>query len=134
LASAKAKADHSAVSPGRKSNTAETTGRRGAKAGARSPAIEAVRLLGRWQRLSSGHVMLASGCSCGTDAGALPVKAFERDILDFLYARHGVQPFAALAELLIAIARERDDAAASRHLALLEDLERSIESFDELHR
>ena len=125
------------MSKGRKSNTRETAGgraRRGATAGALSPAVEAVRLLGRWQRLSSGHVMLASGCSCGTDAGALPVKIFERDILDFLYARHGEQPFATLADLLNAMARQRDDAAANKRLALLEDLERSIDSFDELHR
>ncbi len=124
------------MSPGRKSSTNKTARgqARRAKAGVLSPAIEAVRLLGSWQRLSSGHVMLASGCSCGTDAGALPVKAFERDILDFLYTRHGEQPYTALAELLTAMARQQEDAAAIRQLALLEDLERSIASFDELHR
>jgi len=121
------------VRPGRKENARETAGR-GGKPGADSSAIEAIRLLGKWQRLSSGHVMLASGCSCGTDAGALPVKSFERDILDFLYARHGEQPFQTLSDMLIAMARERDEAGASARLALLGDLERSIESFAELHR
>ena len=78
--------------------------------------------------------MLASGCSCGTDAGALPVTSFERDILDFLYAKHGEQPFETLSELLTSMARERDESLASARLALLADLERSIESFSDLHR
>jgi hypothetical protein len=126
--------------PGRKTNSADTVAsraRRGAEKRGLSPvsaAVEAVRLLGKWQRLSSGHVMLSSGCSCGTDAGALPVQSFERDILDFLYARHGEQNFETLSALLIATARQPDEAAEGRRLALLADLERSIDSFDELHR
>ena len=54
--------------------------------------------------------------------------------IKYYSSEHGEQPFAALAELLTAMARQRDDAAAGKHLALLEDLERSIESFDDLHR
>lgn len=120
--------------PSRKEYASETAVRRGVKAGAVAPAIQAIRLLGKWQRLSSGHVMLAAGCFCGTDAGALPVKSFEGDILSFLYARHGEQPYTTLSEMLIAMARERDEAGAGVQLALLGDLERSIESFSELHK
>jgi hypothetical protein len=121
----------------RKKNARETAGKpagRGGKADATSPAIEAIRLLGKWQQLASGHVVLASGCSCGTDVGALPVRSFERDILDYLYARHGDQSFGTIAEMLSSMARRRDEASANRQLALLADLERSILSFGELHR
>jgi hypothetical protein len=127
------------VRPGRKKSALETAGkpadrRRGEKSDATFPAIEAIRLLGKWQQLASGHVVIASGCSCGTDVGALPVKGFERDILDYLYAQHGDRPFGTIAEMLISMAKQRDEAGANRQLALLGDLERSIESFAELHR
>lgn len=125
--------------PGPKKNARETTGGRAGRSrreatAATSPAVEAIRLLGRWNQLASGHVVLAYGCSCGTDVGALPVKSFERDILDYLCSRHGDQPFGTISEMLISIARQRDEALADGQLALLADLERSIQSFDELHR
>ena len=103
-------------------------------AAATSPAVEAIRLLGKWQKLASGHVVLAYGCSCGTDVGALPVKGFERDILDYLYARYGDKSFGTIAEMLSSMAKQGDEGSADQPMALLRDLERSIESFSELHR
>ena len=127
--------------PGRKTNARETAGRpagrgrtRGEKTAATSPAIEAIRLLGKWQQLASGHVMLASGCSCGTDIGALPVRSFERDILDYLYAKHGDKPFETISEMLISMAKQRDESSTNLQMALLADLECSIQSFGELHK
>lgn len=63
----------------------------------------------------------------------MPVKSFERDILDYLYARHGERPSATISEMLTAIAKQRDDAGVDRERALLADLTRSIESFGGLH-
>lgn len=107
---------------------------RGEKSAEISPAVEAIRLLGKWRQLASGHVMLASGCSCGTDVGALPVKSFERDILDYLYAKHGDKPFGTISEMLISMAKQGDEASTSGQLALLADLERRAQSFGELHK
>lgn len=103
------------------------------RTGRKSAAVEALRLLGQWNRIASGHVQLASGCSCGTGVGALPVKSFEQDILDFLYAKHGERPSGTISEMLTSIAKQQDDAGADRELALLADLTRSIESFGGLH-
>jgi hypothetical protein len=103
------------------------------RAGRKSAALEAIRLLGQWNRIALGHVQLASGCSCGTGVGALPVKSFERDILDYLYARHGERPSATISEMLTSIAKQQDLGSIDRNLALLADLTRSIESFGGLH-
>jgi hypothetical protein len=112
-------------------------------------AVHALFLLGRWTRLAQGHLALASGCSCGVGFGAVRVQDFEQDILDYLHAKHGAESrvdallrerggyrrgeAGSIAELLRAFAKDgaiREDIQA----ALLADIERSIESFGELHR
>ena len=80
-------------------------------------------LLGRWQRVSSGHVVFAAGCSCGAASASVKVQDYEQDILAFLRARHGVRA-GTLVELL----------KAGAGAAVLADLERSIDSFESLHR
>ena len=99
---------------------------------AKQPRIEALRLLGKWQQLAAGHVLLAAGCSCGVAATSVAIRDYERDILDFLRARHVAAAAAAegIAPLLSAIARQGEKA----HLGLLADLERSFDSFESLHR
>jgi hypothetical protein len=89
---------------------------------------EAVRLLGRWQRVSGGHVVFAAGCSCGAAATSVRVQDYEQDILAFLRAKRGVTA-ASIAGLLTGIARQ----GAPRDLPILEDLARSIDSFESLH-
>ena len=128
----------------------------GATAGAsdRNPAIEATRLLGKWTRAARGHVSLGARCSCGfaPSAGNVQLQDFEIQILDYLFARHGgsaADPTLAalreragyrageagsITELLRAIATEAPGDAVELRLALLSDLNRSIESFEELHR
>ena len=117
-------------------------------------AIEATRLLGKWLRVAQGHVSFGMGCSCGMSmsTGNVRAQAFEWQILDYLFGKHG-SPAAApvLATLrtrsgyrpgeagsitgfLRAIATEAPDLETELQLALLRDLDRSIESFDELHR
>jgi len=90
-----------------------------------------VRLLGRWQKLAAGHMLLAGGCSCGVAATSVAVGDYERDILDFLRGRHARAAAAdGIAPLLGLLARE----GAKADLALLADLETSLGSFESLHR
>lgn len=94
-----------------------------------------MRLLGRWQRVSTGHVVLGSGCSCGVELTSVRVPDFEQDILSFLRGRHRIdESLASIAALLIAMARQTTSAGALERLALLADLERSLDSFEEVHR
>ena len=96
-----------------------------------SAAVEATRLLGKWTRLAQGHVVFGAGCSCGVGFGNLRLQDFEPQILDYLKTKHGVGGFATIAELLRSIAVRKQE--RGEELALLADLERSLESFEELH-
>ena len=93
---------------------------------AKQPAVTAISLLGKWQRVSAGHMVFAAGCSCGAAATSVRVQDYEQDILAFLRKKHGVQA-ASIAELLKSMAR-------SGARAVLEDLERSLDSFESAHR
>jgi hypothetical protein len=93
-------------------------------------AATALRLLGAWRRIAQGHVALSTGCSCGVGVSNLRVQDFEQDILDFLGGRHGdAYRKASITDLLADIARTKDAKAS----AVLRDLERSIESFEQQH-
>ena len=96
-----------------------------------SAAVEATRLLGKWTRLAQGHVMFGAGCSCGAGFAGLQLRDFEPQILDYLKTKHAVGGFSGVADLLSSIARE---GAGGDRLALLADLARSLDSFEELHR
>jgi hypothetical protein len=97
-----------------------------------SAAVEATRLLGKWTRLAQGHVMFGAGCSCGVGFANLRLADFEPQILDYLKTQHGVAGFAGVADLLRSIATK--GGVRGEQLALLADLERSLDSFEELHR
>ncbi|HZQ74117.1 MAG TPA: hypothetical protein VFB08_14465 [Burkholderiales bacterium] len=102
---------------------------------ARDPRVEAMRLLGKWTTLGQGHVVFGgAGCSCGVAAPGVSVQDLEEQILEYL---RGKYPAAAgpanVAALLRAIAAQPAGVEAES-LALLGDLERTLESFDELHR
>jgi len=85
--------------------------------------------------------MFASGCSCGVGVG-VRLQDFEQQILDYLHAKHGAAAVehtgyregetGSVTVLLRAIATQ--GAGDGGHRALLVDLERSLDSFDELHR
>jgi hypothetical protein len=96
-----------------------------------SAAVEATWLLGKWTKLAQGHVVFGAGCSCGVGFGNLQLKDFEPQILDYLKTKHGITGFAGIADILRSIATKGD--APGRPLDLLADLERSLESFEELH-
>jgi hypothetical protein len=96
-----------------------------------SAAVEATRLLGKWTRLAQGHALFGSGCSCGLGFASLSLRDFEPQILDYLRTKHGIGEFSGVPDLLRSIAKEGD---RTERLAMLADLERSLDSFDELHR
>jgi hypothetical protein len=94
------------------------------------PRVKAIELIGRWTRLAQGHLPLGAGCSCGLPAVSVRFADLERDVLDYLAARHtSARGAKSIAELLRAIATSGDAAGA----ALLADLERSLESFESVH-
>jgi hypothetical protein len=96
-----------------------------------STAVEATRLLGKWTRLAQGHVMFGAGCSCGLGVG-LGLADFEPQILEYLKTKHGIGEFLGVPDLLRSIVKEGE--GKKDQLALLADLSRSLDSFDELHR
>src|SRR5882672_3957707 len=116
---------------------------RAKSAGTLSTALEATRLLGKWTKVAQGHVMFGSGCSCGVGVG-VRLEDFEQQILDYLHAKHGAAAVGqasyeegkagSVTALLRAIATQGAVEQPAGQLALLADLERSIDSFDELHR
>jgi hypothetical protein len=94
------------------------------------PRVKAIELLGRWTRLAQGHLPLGGGCSCGAPAVSVRMTDLERDVLDYLAARHpGARDAGSIANLLRALATS-DGADGS---AVLADLERSLESFESVH-
>jgi hypothetical protein len=94
------------------------------------PRVKAIELLGRWTRLAQGHLPLGGGCSCGAPAVSVRMADLERDVLDYLAARHpGAGGKESIAGLLRAIAAF----AAADSSAVLADLERSLESFESAH-
>ena len=117
--------------------------KRAKPAGTLSTALEATRLLGKWTKLAQGHVMFGSGCSCGVGVG-VRLQDFEQQILDYLHTKHGAAAVeragyregeaGSVTALLRAIATQGAVEQPAGQLALLADLERSIDSFDELHR
>ena len=97
-----------------------------------SAAVEATRLLGKWTKLAQGHVMFGAGCSCGLGFPGLRLADFEPQILDYLGKRHDTGKVTSVPDLLRSIAKEGD--RKGERFALLADLSRSLDSFDELHR
>ena len=97
--------------------------------------LEAVQLLGKWTRLSQGHVVLGSaGCSCGFGGANVRIDDFEQQILDYLRTKYAAAKSDSIAALLRGIASGPAHGDAGQLLSLLADLNRTLESFDELHR
>jgi hypothetical protein len=95
-----------------------------------STALTAVKLLGRWTQLSGRHVPMGAGCSCGPGFASLQLQDFEQQLLDYLRSRHGGIVGTSMVELLRSLSKTE----APEGKALLRDLARSLDSFDELHR
>jgi hypothetical protein len=111
-----------------------------------------MQLLGKWAKLAQGHVLLGATCSCGIGAGNVRIEEFEQQILDYLDTKYSAAGNAAVAGLLRERAAYRrgqsgslsallrsiaTEAAKEKHaewLGLLADLQRTLESFEEVHR
>ncbi len=108
----------------------------------RSPAssrasLRAIQLLGRWTRLSQGHIALGAGCLCGASFGAMQPSDYDQQIVEFLLGRHPAiasLDHSRLDRLLGVIAKGGAGLAPRDCVALLDDLERSLDSFDVAHR
>jgi hypothetical protein len=96
--------------------------------------VTALRLLGRWTAIAQGHVALGTGCTCGVASGSLRVQDFEEQILDYLRTKHGPGRVSEtdVGDLLRALAKPGEMPLATMR-ALLEDLERTIDSFEQQH-
>ena len=118
----------------------------------RNARIEAAQLLGKWTSLAQGHVLMGGNCSCGVGAGSLRIEEFEQQILDYLEGKLAASGNAAvtqalreragyergkdgsLSALLRSITTDPAEAESGQWLAVLDDLARTLQSFEELHR
>ena len=98
-----------------------------------APPVLALRLLGRWTELARRHVPLGAGCACAPGLAGVQLADFESQVLDFLRSRHGLVAASGIAELLSGIAKGESAVAADARGALLADLQRTLDSFDEVH-
>ncbi len=113
--------------------------------------LKALSLLGRWGRVALGHVAFGGGCSCAGGMGPIHMSDMEMHVMDYLAAKYsdnasiqrlliergGYKPNEAgnIGAVLNAIAtRSADTVKPDDQIAMLADLERSIESLDELTR
>jgi len=97
-------------------------------------AVLALRLLGRWTELARRHVPLGAGCACAPGLAGVQLSDFESEVLDFLRSRHGISANSGIAQLLSGIAKGESAVPADARGALLADLQRTLDSFDEVHR
>ncbi len=121
------------------------------RAAAKAPdaPLKAMSLLGRWGRVAQGHVAFGGGCSCGGGMGPVHMSEMEIYVMDYLAAKYSgnaaIQSLLAeragyksnetgsIGEVLKAIATRSVEAVSNEdQLAMLADLERSIESLDEI--
>ena len=126
---------------------------RKAKQAPPSPAIKAMTLLGRWSRMAQGHIAFGGGCNCCGEFGNLQVADMEQHILDYLDTKYRAAKVEGVGELLAQRANYKSGASGSipdllkamsgqadvpltaeQQASLLADLERSIDSLDEMLR
>ena len=113
--------------------------------------LKAMSLLGRWGKVSQGHVAFGGGCSCGGGMGPVHMSEMEMHVMDYLAAKYAgnaaIQALLVgrggykagesgnLGEVLKAMAmRDASEVLLEDQLSMLADLERSIESLDEITR
>jgi hypothetical protein len=107
-------------------------------------AVAALQLLGRWQRVCSGHLSFTNGCACGVGA-TVDLGDLDDLIIDYLRRKFETEP--ALASYIVVHdvpggmksllrARATDSAALSATQTgdLMAAIEASIASIEEQHR
>jgi hypothetical protein len=117
------------------------------------PPVKAMGLLGRWARMAQGHIAFGGGCNCCGEFGNLQVADMEQHILDYLDTKYRASKVEGVARLLEQSAGYKSGASGSipdllkaiasqgalpldaeQQHTLLADLERSIDSLDEMLR
>lgn len=136
--------------PARPRGSAQPSGSaqpRGARAGL---AVAALQLLGRWQRVCSGHLSFTNGCACGVGA-SVDLGDLDDLIIDYLQRKFAAEPALAdciaahdvpggMKSLLRALATAGAAATGSAALSaaqacdLLAAIEASVASIEEQHR
>lgn len=113
-------------------------------------AVAALQLLGRWQRVCSGHLSFTNGCACGVGA-SVDLGDLDDLIIDYLQRKFAAEPALAdciaahdvpggMKSLLRALATDGAAATGSAALSaaqacdLLAAIEASVASIEEQHR
>jgi len=133
--------------PGLRKPTAVAKAEREARAGL---AVAALRLLGRWQRVCSGHLSFTNGCACGFGA-TVDLGDLDDLIIDYLRRKFEAEPVVAgyiaahdvpggMKSLLRALAADSAASPESAALSaaqsrdLMAAIEASVASIEEQHR
>ena len=114
---------------------------RGARAGL---AVAALQLLGRWQRVCSGHLSFTNGCACGFGA-TVDLGDLDDLIIDYLRRKFTAEPVldsyiavhdvpGGMKSLLRALATGAATLSAKQARDLMAAIEASVTSIEEQHR
>lgn len=106
-------------------------------------AVAALQLLGRWQRVCSGHLSFTNGCACGVGA-TVDLAGLDDLILDYLGRKFSNAPALArfvtahdvpggIRSLLRALATASSALSAAEAGVLIAALESSVASIEEQH-
>ena len=115
-----------------------------ARDGVASQAVAALQLLGRWQRVCSGHLSFSNGCACGLGA-TVDLGDLDDLIIDYLQRKFESDPALAgfiathdvpggMKSLLRALATGTKVLSAAAARDLMVAIEASVVSIEEQHR
>jgi hypothetical protein len=107
-------------------------------------AVAALQLLGRWQRVCSGHLSFTNGCACGFGA-TIDLGDLDDLIIDYLRRKFEAEPRIAatigahdvpggMKSLLRALATESNTMSPDQARDLMAAIEASVASIEEQHR
>ena len=128
-------------SDGARKPAARAAADRDARAGL---AVAALQLLGRWQRVCSGHLSFTNGCACGFGA-TVDLGDLDDLIIDYLRRKFTAEPVldgyiavhdvpGGMKSLLRALATGAATLSAKQAHDLMAAIEASVTSIEEQHR
>jgi len=112
-----------------------------------SPSTYATQLYGKWTRISRLHIGLGQGCICNMNSVTLQVNDFEQDITEYIINKHShnehfnkwmdkhINVSQSTNGTVLEILKQIVISPLEKRLAqeLLEDIDRTISSFEKLH-
>lgn len=107
-------------------------------------SVAALQLLGRWQRVCSGHLSFTNGCACGIGA-SVDLGDLDDLIIDYLRRKFTAEPAlggyiaahdvpGGMKSLLRALATDTGALAVAQARDLMAAIEASVASIEEQHR